>query len=350
MRQAVVTHHHDEQPHIARHAGGSTAFAGDRQRHPDARGVLDDLAAPQVGRHQRLVPAGEIGGRRDGRVARFARSQDLGPREIPRPPGVDVVVGAAVGAHERGHIVLAFDRWADLDGVEAQRPTQRGPQVLADRHAGEPLAQLGDHPGRRRQMELEFGARFIGQPPLGEGREAFLAVEHRRVSQRREREPAHVRDDLFDGDGILSVRAEFRNVGGDGPRRVEQPVGDELPQHTGDDGPAGRLQDVTGRRRGGAERLRDVLLAVDMYGNLRRRQCAVVDLEPAPVDQDVEPALVGFDVLSLCHHAPPSIGRPTPPTPRAVRSCGPCPPGCGESRRDGTADLLRPLVFRQPCR
>ena len=150
-------------------------------------------------------------------------------------------------------------------------------------------------------MELQFGAGLIRESPLGECLEAFLAVQHRRIPQRRQRKTADVRHHLLDGDGILSVRGELRNVGRDRTRGVEQTVGDQLPQHPRDDRAARRLQDISRRRGGIAEGLERVLPPVNVDGDLGGRQCAVLDLQPAPVDQHGQAPRIGHSVCHSCH-------------------------------------------------
>ena len=101
---------------------------------------------------------------------------------------------------------------------------------------------------------------------------------------------------LADGHHLLAVGGELRDDVGDPLVEPEDTLAEQLPHHAGDDRPPHRLQDVARIGRGVAVRLEGDEAPAAGDGDLRRRERAVLDLEPSPAQEDVEAGGVDADV------------------------------------------------------
>ena len=254
-------------------------------------------STPQSGVVQRLEEQGDVGGGAGNRVARLAAGEHVGVGQVPRAPRVDLlVVARAVDGDGRGHqLVVALGGYGQHE-PEAEWRDDLGAQVVGERQAGSPLDQLGDHPGRRREVELQLRAGLVGQAPLRHRLQPVRPVEHLRVAERREREPGGVGQDLPHRHHLLAVRGELRDDIGDPLVEVEHAFAEELPHHAGDDRPPHRLQDVARLRAGVAVRLEGDEAPGSGDGHLGRRERAVLDLEPSTAQEDVQAGGVDADV------------------------------------------------------
>ncbi len=187
----------------------------------------------------------------------------------------------------RHQLVVAVDRDGQHE-PETERLDDLGAQVLGERAARSPLDELGDDPRRRREVELESRAGFVGQPPPRHRLQAFGAVEHLGVAERREREAGGVREHLVDRDDLLAVGGELGDDVSDPLVQSEQTVAEQLPDHAGDNGPADRLQDVARLVGCVAVGLEGDEASAGRHGDLCRRQWAVFDLQPGAPEEHVE--------------------------------------------------------------
>jgi hypothetical protein len=186
---------------------------------------------------------------------------------------------------------------AQLDRGQAEGPDDPLVQVVGEGEARPPLDDLGDQPGRRGEMELEAAAGRVVEPPTTEGGQPLLAVQHLRVSERREGEARGVREHLLDRHRLLPVGRELRDDRGDLLADVQQSLADQLPHGARDDRPSDGLQDVPGVRVRVAPGLESHQSAAPGDGDLGGGQRPVVDFETDTAQEQTQPVRVDADGL-----------------------------------------------------
>ena len=144
-------------------------------------------------------------------------------------------------------------------------------------------------------MELQSAARRPIEAPSRERLKPPLSIEHLRVTERSKRETCRVRQHLFDRDGILAIRAEFRNDVDDSLVQGERTVVEHLPDRRSNDGASDGLQNVTTLVRRVAVGLEGDELTMTSHGNLRTRKRTSLDFDAHAVLEEVELCWIDSD-------------------------------------------------------
>ena len=270
--------------------------AGERIGQPVAD-VTDDVGqhvgSPDLTRiaQHRLVEAGHVA--RTHHAAAAGHAHGLHRGVVEREQRLRGDLGDRQGAHAERRLQLVGRRHTTGQDERRGSPRQLAEDAGEPRRPGDALGDdvtkvaardllddLREHPVRRRGVVLVAGARLPVEPPAAEGGAPPRARGAGERRQRRSGEPGGVQHHLLHRDDVLAVRAESRNVLGDGQRGVDDAVADQRPQRGGDERLRGREEDIAGVGAGVADRERDDT-TVTLDANWHDGRRPAVDLGPS---------------------------------------------------------------------